>query len=272
MNLNHGSTNSQISARSFGAHAHHDSDQSQVGGSTTTQPIRVFIAEDHKITLWGLRRLIDAMAPQMLVVGTASSHRELMQDEAAAQADVILLDLDLGGEDAGASLAQLRQRCHGHVLVVTAADNVAQHRAAVMQGARGVVHKSEPAETILRAIEKVHSGEVWLHRALLGQVLGLLTDGGPAAPTRQADPEAQRIASLTPREREIVVTMTRSSGDKQLAVAANLGMSEHTLRNHLTTIYSKLNVRGRLELHVYATAHGLGATHQPPASAGGASS
>jgi two-component system, NarL family, nitrate/nitrite response regulator NarL len=232
----------------------------QMCGSTAARPIRVFIAEDHKITLWGLRRLIDAMSPQMVVVGTASSHGELMHDEAAALADVILLDLDLGGEDTGASLAQLRRRCPGHVLVVTAADDLAQHRAAVMQGARGVVHKSEPAETILRAIEKVHGGEVWLHRALLGQVLGLLTDGSLAAPARKADPEAQRIASLTPREREIVITMTQSSGDKQLAVAANLGMSEHTLRNHLTTIYSKLNVRGRLELHVYATAHGIGAT------------
>jgi two-component system, NarL family, nitrate/nitrite response regulator NarL len=267
MNLIHGSTGSTSSANhpfNHGGHGHSNSnsDASQLCSSKDAQPIRVFIAEDHKITLWGLRRLIDAMAPQMVVVGTASSRSELMHDEAAAQADVILLDLDLGGEDTGASLAELRRRCSGHVLVVTAADDLAQHRAAVMQGARGVVHKSEPAETILRAIEKVHGGEVWLHRALLGQVLGLLTDGGPAAPPRKADPQAQRIASLTPREREIVVTMTHSAGDKQLAVAANLGMSEHTLRNHLTTIYSKLNVRGRLELHVYATAHGIGAAHQ----------
>jgi len=53
--------------------------------------------------------------------------------------------------------------------------------------------------------------------------------------------------------------MVRSSGAKQLSVADELHMSEHTLRNHLTTIYSKLCVHGRLELHVYATAHGLGA-------------
>jgi two-component system nitrate/nitrite response regulator NarL len=126
-----------------------------------------------------------------------------------------------------------------------------------------VIHKSEPAETILRAIEKVNDGEIWLHRALLGDVLGLLTDGGGADTPRQGDPDAKRIASLTPREREIVVTMVRSAGAKQLSVADELHMSEHTLRNHLTTIYSKLCVRGRLELHVYATAHGLGAATQP---------
>jgi len=221
--------------------------------------IRVFVAEDHQITLWGLQRLIDASNPRMEVVGTASSHAELMNHDAAALADVILLDLDLGGEDTGASLACLRQRCRGRVLVLTAADDVALHRAAMVKGARGVIHKSEPAETILRAIEKVNGGEIWLHRALLGDVLGQLTDGQSAAP-RQDDIDAKRIASLTPREREIVVTMVRSAGAKQLSVADELHMSEHTLRNHLTTIYSKLCVRGRLELHVYATAHGLGAS------------
>jgi len=236
-----------------------------LSASTGTQQraIRVFVAEDHHITLWGLQRLINASSPRMEVVGSASSHAELMNHNAAALADVILLDLDLGGEDTSESLACLRQRCPGRVLVLTAADDLAQHRAAVLKGARGVIHKSEPAETILRAIEKVNNGEVWLQGTLLGEVLGLLTDGGPSAAPRQQDPDARRIASLTPREREIVVTMVRSAGAKQLSVADELGMSEHTLRNHLTTIYSKLCVHGRLELHVYATAHGLGvSTHR----------
>ncbi|HEY9064274.1 MAG TPA: response regulator transcription factor [Burkholderiaceae bacterium] len=230
---------------------------------TRSRAIRVFLAEDHQITLWGLQRLISAAS--MEVVGTASSHTELMNHDAAAEADVILLDLDLAGQDTSVSLASLRQRCPGRVLVLTAADDVAQHRAAVLKGARGVVHKSEPADTILRAIQKVNDGEVWLQGALLGDVLSALTDGGSAAAPApcKADPDAQRIASLTPREREIVVAMVRSAGAKQLSVADELGMSEHTLRNHLTTIYSKLCVHGRLELHVYATAHGIGAATRP---------
>jgi two-component system nitrate/nitrite response regulator NarL len=221
--------------------------------------IRVFVAEDHQITLWGLSQLIDAAPLRMRVVGTASTLCELMNHDAAAEADVILLDLDLGGEDTSAALACLRQRCPGHVLVLTAADDREKHRAAMMKGARGVLHKSAPAQTILQAIEKVSAGEVWLDGALLGDVLGRLTDTSPRAAPREVDPDAQRIASLTPREREIVVTMLRSAGAKQISVADELHMSEHTLRNHLTTIYSKLGVHGRLELHVYATAHGLGA-------------
>lgn len=221
--------------------------------------IRVFVAEDHQITLWGLRRLIDASSLRMEVVGTASSRTELLNHDAAATADVILLDLDLGGEDTLASLASLNQRCPGRVLILTASDNADEHRAAMLKGARGVVHKSAPAETILRAIEKVNNGEIWLDRVLLGEVLGMLTNDSPAAGPRQTDPAAQRIASLTAREREIVVTMVHRAGAKQLAVADELNMSEHTLRNHLTTIYSKLGVRGRLELHVFSTMHGLGA-------------
>lgn len=231
----------------------------------TSEPasaIRVFVAEDHKITLWGLQRLISASS-RMQVVGTASSRRELLNHDAATAADVILLDLDLAGEDSSESLSDLRRRCSGHVLVLTAADDLQQHRAAMAKGARGVLHKSEPAETILRAIEKVHEGEVWLHRSLLGDVLGMLT-GEPAAPG--ADPHAQRIASLTPRERDIVATMAGHPGAKQLAVADELGMSEHTLRNHLTTIYGKLRVHGRLELYVYAKEHGLCRPDADPAA------
>jgi DNA-binding NarL/FixJ family response regulator len=162
----------------------------------------------------------------------------------------------------GASLGTLRERCPGHVLVLTGTDSLATHRAVMLKGARGVIHKSEPAETILRAVEKVSQGEIWLNRVLVGQLMGMLTDGDHRPAPRPADPESERIDSLTPRERDIVAAMVRACGAKQLAVAAELGISEHTLRNHLTTIYSKLCVHGRLELHVYAMAHGLGAQTQ----------
>jgi DNA-binding NarL/FixJ family response regulator len=224
--------------------------------SGAIRPIRVFLAEDHQITLWGLRRLIAASPFRMEVAGTASSCAELVGGDAMANVDVVVLDLNLGGEDAGPLVGMLCQS-GVKVLVLTASDDVAAHRLAVMKGARGVVHKSEPAEVILRAIEKVHGGEVWLHRSLLGEILGLLTDGARSPATQRRSPEDERIASLTPREREIVFTMLRSSGSKQLTVADTLKMSEHTLRNHLTTIYSKLGVRGRLELHLFATQHGL---------------
>jgi DNA-binding NarL/FixJ family response regulator len=227
--------------------------------SPTAKAIRVFLAEDHQITLWGLSRMVDASAPRLQLVGTARSRSELLNHEAAAQADVLVLDLDLGGEDTASALPVLRQRCRGRVLVLTGSSDTDHHHAAVLQGARGVVHKGEPADTFLRAIDKVHAGEVWLNRSLMGRVLGQLTESEPAAAPRPADPNAKRIASLTARERQIVAAVVNSAGAKQFAVAQEQGISEHTLRNHLTTIYSKLGVRGRLELHLFASSNGLGA-------------
>jgi two-component system nitrate/nitrite response regulator NarL len=224
--------------------------------SAAAQPIRVFIAEDHHITLWGLHRLIDSSPQRMVVVGTAGTCAEMLAHPCLSEADVVLLDLDLGCDDTGDCMAELQGRCSAHILVLTGSDEAERHRRAAIQGARGVVHKSEPAENILRAINKIHAGEVCLQASLLADVLGRLTGtrSGPA----KVDDAARRIGSLTARERQIVETMIQMAGAKQVAVADTLHMSEHTLRNHLTTIYSKLNVRGRLELHVFATEQGMG--------------
>jgi len=225
-----------------------------------SRAIRVLIAEDHRVTLFGLQQLIGSSGMAMEVAGTAVSRAELLAHPALPTVDIVLLDLDLGGEETVSAIAELQARMHGHVLVLTGEDDETKHRDAVMQGARGVVHKTSEANIILRAIEKVHGGEIWLHRNMMADVLGCLTSGrgaGPAAAAPAVSAEARKIASLTPREREIVTAMVANASAKQFAVASQLGMSEHTLRNHLTTIYSKLCVRGRLELHVYATEHGL---------------
>lgn len=228
-------------------------------------PIRVLIAEDHRVTLWGLERLIEGTAPRMQVIGTATTRKALLEHPALPSADLVLMDMDLGGEDACETLGELLQRCRGHVLVLTGEDSPVKHREAVLHGARGLVHKSQAPETVLLAIEKVHRGEVWLERGMLGEVLGQLTGRPPVAPQ---SPEQHAIAQLTPRERQVIAAMTRGVGRKQMAVADELGMSEHTLRNHLTTIYSKLHLRGRLELHVFATRNGLDRDEPGPAGRG----
>jgi two-component system, NarL family, nitrate/nitrite response regulator NarL len=221
------------------------------------EPIRVFIAEDHHITLWGLHRLIDASPQSMVVVGTAGTCAEMLAHPCLSKADVVLLDLDLGCEDTDECMTELQGRCGAPILVLTGSDETERHRRAAIHGARGVVHKSEPAENILSAINKIHAGEVCLQPSLLADVLGRLT--GARAGSAKLDEPARRIASLTARERQIVETMMQMSGAKQIGVAEALHMSEHTLRNHLTTIYSKLGVHGRLELHVFATDNGMGA-------------
>lgn len=217
-------------------------------------PIRVFLVDDHRLTLWGLERLIESAHPRMAVVGTARSRRELMAHRAVTAADVIVLDLDLGEDRGTDAMPDLVREYPARVLVLTGDGDRQHHRQAVLQGARGVVHKSQPAEVILHAIEKVHTGEVWLERSVMASVLSDLV-GHDRSPERSG--QGERIARLTPKEREVVRALVRHRGAKNFVVADELHISEHTLRNHLTTIYDKLGVRGRLELYLYATEHGL---------------
>jgi DNA-binding NarL/FixJ family response regulator len=125
-----------------------------------------------------------------------------------------------------------------------------------MRGARGVVLKSQPAEHILDAIERVHAGDVWFDGSLMSLLLGSLPDllGAPRGPKDHAK---RRLETLTPKERQVIETLVKHRGAKSLVVADALGISENTLRNHLTVIYSKLGVRGKLDLYVYAIEHRL---------------
>lgn len=219
----------------------------------TEAPIRVFLVDDHRATLWGLERLIDSAADRMRLVGSATSLAGMLASADSRNADVIVLDLDYGGEDCTGVLAEVLRNVTARVLVLTGARDMETHRRAVLGGARGVVRKEEPVELLLRAIEKVHQGEVWLNQALLGSVMSSLTGGKTGR-----DNDAPVIASLTPKEHEVIGTVIKHKGAKSLVLAEDLGISEHTLRNHLTVIYHKLGVHGRLELYLYAKERGLG--------------
>jgi DNA-binding NarL/FixJ family response regulator len=124
------------------------------------------------------------------------------------------------------------------------------HDRAVLAGARGVIAKEARAETILSAIEKVNAGEIWVDRAATGRLLVEVSRRNAA---RDApNPEQGKIAQLTAREREIIGVAAGNAGATARAIAEKLNISEHTLRNHLTSIYEKLGVANRLELYVYA--------------------
>ena len=167
---------------------------------------------------------------------------------------MILLDLDLGVSDGADLLPALLKESSARVLICTGVRDAEAHDRAVLRGARGVVHKEEPAEVILKAVEKVHAGELWLDRRATSRVFEKLLDTGRQPPR---DPEAERMATLTAREREVVAAVVERGQSTNRKIAEHLNMSEFTLRNHLTTIYDKLGVENRLDLFKYALRHGL---------------
>jgi DNA-binding NarL/FixJ family response regulator len=227
-----------------------NSEAPEPGGGT----IRVLLVEDHQTMLWGLQKLVDAERPRMAVAGTARTCSDALAGAAQLAPDVILLDLDLGGVCMIEFLPELLANGLSRVLVLTAAHHTDTLDLAVRRGARGILHKEVSAEHVLKAIEKIHRGELWFDAGTMGRVFGQLL-GARGAP--RAEPPPERHASLTARERAIVSAAVEHSGAANHEVAERLFISEHTLRNHLTSIYRKLNVTSRLEMYVYAIRHGL---------------
>jgi DNA-binding NarL/FixJ family response regulator len=220
------------------------------------RPIRVLLADDHAVTMWGLCQLVESMRPLMIVSGTAATCSELLAHPALEDTNVVVLDLGLRDANALDCVSQLVSQAGVKVIVLTGDLNPSHHRDAVMRGARGVVLKSHPTEDILHAIERVHAGEVWLDGSLMSMLLGGMPGLAPARSSAEEE-HSQRNRSLTAKERQVVQAMVKHRGAKSLVVADALGMSEHTLRNHLTVIYSKLGVQGKLNLYIYALEHGL---------------
>jgi len=222
--------------------------------SDTKEPIRVFMIDDHRSILWGLERLIESGKPAMKVVGSAESVTAALKLLDSAQPDVILLDIDLGTENGIDGIPKLTMRSKARILVLTGVRDKAAHDKAVLAGACGVVEKESPAETILTAIDKVNEGQVWLDRAATGRIF---VEFSRDSVGQAVDPDRVKISSLTVREREIVAITAGNAGATAKTIAQILFISEHTLRNHLTSIYNKLEVANRLELFAYAHKHDL---------------
>jgi two-component system, NarL family, nitrate/nitrite response regulator NarL len=219
--------------------------------------VRVLIVDDHGIMRAGLRMLLESQ-PGFAVVGEASTCAGALALATGTQPDVIVLDLDLGGENAVESIPTLlRIVPETRILVLTGVRDPEVHRQAIRHGALGLVFKEKAVETLLQAITKVRAGEVWLEPTMIARVLGDLTRPQPAP---QASEEAIKIARLTEREREVITLV--GEGLRNRHIAERLYISEATVRHHLTAIFAKLDVSDRFELAIYAYQHGLA---KPPA-------
>ena len=219
---------------------------------TAAQDIRVLVIDDHKIIRDGLRDLITSRQG-MAVVGDAGNRAEAIHLALREQPDVIVLDLDLGRESGLALLPELLEAAgNASVIVLTGIRDAEQRDRAMALGAKGVVLKEHGATDLLNAIEKVYrTGEYWFEPGAAKRIFDRTQ-----AKEQTADPEAARIAELTPTERELITYIGKGLDNRK--IAAQMHMAESTVRNNLTRIYSKLDIKGgRLALLVYAYQHGL---------------
>jgi DNA-binding NarL/FixJ family response regulator len=221
------------------------------------EPIRILVIDDHVIVRAGLRILIENHE-DMIVVGEAGTRTDALAIAAREQPDIILLDLDMGGESGLDFLRELLASARGtRVVVLTGVRDPEAHRRAIHLGAMGLVLKDKAAEVLIKAIEKVYNGEAWLDRSLTASVLSEMSrENGSGT---KVDRDAEKVASLTDREREIVRLVCQGLKNKQ--IGDRLFISDATVRNHLTSILSKLELSDRFELALFAYRHHLG---KPP--------
>ncbi len=217
----------------------------------TNEPIRIVLVDDHKIIRDGLREFIETR-PGMRVVGDAGDRASALEVAARERPDVVVLDLDLGGVSGLDLLPEiLGVAPAASVIILTGLRDTEKRDRAMELGAKGVVLKENGVAELLNAIEKVHrTGDYWFEP---GAARRLMERKRGAA---ESDPESAEIATLTPTERALIEHLGKGLDNRQ--IAEQLHMAESTVRNSLTRIYDKLDIKGgRLALLVYAYQHGL---------------
>ena len=222
----------------------------------TEAPIRILLIDDHKSFVEALTMVIETQQPRMEVIAAASTADDALEAAERECPDVILLDMDLGETTGLELLPKLLGVCDAKVLFLTGTQDLAKHNEAILKGARGVIIKTESAKIILRAIDRVHAGEIWASNATLSSIFDQLNKQRNAPAVN--DPDQQKISSLTAREREIIAALVNFESSTNDELAESLFISTSTLKNHLTTIYSKLAVANRVQLLKFALKHNLG--------------
>jgi len=205
--------------------------------------IRVVIADDHTLFREGLRALLGSI-PDIRVVGEAASGQETVAQATALQPDVILMDIqmpDMNGIEATRQI--LRASPHVGIVILTMYKDDDSVFAAMRAGARGYVLKGVDQAVLLRALQAVASGECLFSPEIAQRLMAFFASLGRA-------PLPLEFPDLTDREREVLglIAQGRNNGE----IASRLVLSQKTVRNHVSNIFSKLQVADRAQAIIRA--------------------
>jgi DNA-binding NarL/FixJ family response regulator len=216
------------------------------------EPLRVLIADDHPLFRDGLRTLL-ASVPDAEVVGEAASGSEAIEHALELQPDVVVMDLqmpEVNGIEATRRIVEASP--HVGVLVLTMFEDEDSVFAAMRAGARGYLLKGSSQDETVRAIQAVGSGEAIFGPGIAERLIAYFASAPSGSP--EVFPE------LTAREREVLELMAQ--GDNNAAIANRLVLSQKTVRNHVSNIFTKLRVADRAQAIVRAREAGLGRERQ----------
>lgn len=218
-------------------------------GENAARVVRVVIADDHPMVRYGLRAVLDTHE-QLSLVGEAQTGRELVDVVAATKPDVVITDLhmpDLNG--AAATRVLLERRPDLGVLILTMHDDDESVFEAMRAGARGYLLKGADRAELVSTVLALARGETVFGPSVARRIVGFFLES-----TLRYSGNA--FPSLTSREREVLDLV--AAGKRNGEIARGLQLSEKTVRNHLSAIFTKLQVTDRSAAIVRAREAGLG--------------
>ncbi|MFZ8756052.1 response regulator [Microbacterium sp. HMH0099] len=214
-----------------------------------TEPIRVVLVDDQALFRAGIRMVIDSQ-PDLTVVGEAADGREGIEVVRTTRPDVVLMDVRMPVMDGLAATAEiLRQPEPPRVVVLTTFDLDEAAARAIQQGASGFLLKDSEPESLLSAVRTVHAGSAVIAASATRELFAHIADAGTARPVPPT------WNDLTEREREIFALAAQGLSNSEIAEREFL--SEATVKTHISRVLTKLSLRDRVQLVVFAYEHGL---------------
>ena len=220
--------------------------------------IRLAVVDDHQLLRAGVRTLLEE-EPDLEVAAEVAHGNDICELIRRTKVDVLLLDLDMPPPDGHEVLRRMkRSRLGVRTIILTGVDDPLSLALALEFGARGIVPKKSATKQLIQAVRRVHQGGPWLEESL-AHLKPHLLQTPPARPRKKAHvpPPAEDVSlwsSLTPRERQI--TLLVAQGQRYKEIASHLSISGQTVRNHLRSVFDKLQVNDRVQLALYAIRRG----------------
>jgi two-component system nitrate/nitrite response regulator NarL len=219
----------------------------------TGQQIRVLVADDHPVVRLGVRAILSTQ-PDFTVVADASDGEEAVRLVGELKPDVLILDLVMPHLPGLEALREITAGSHPvKTLLLTGTIDQKQVLEALQLGARGVVLKEAVSDELVDAIRAIDQGQHWIGGRVVTNLVQVLKDLMAATA-----PPPRKTFGLSAREQEVVALVVEGCTNKD--VGSQLGISEETVKRHLTNIFDKTGVSNRLELALFALHHGLGPT------------